>query len=657
MPSLPKLSTGGVALLPHLLPLFFLLILDCADVLGASLREHRLRGSEPDPQRGPPYLSPNADMLKALEYIESLHQQARAAPQEQNPLTPDYDTGVDEKQRTMLRLASPAQSQSQAGQGQDEQEEVEEEEEEGNEEDKTQEWLQAVLSTLEQSEKTPDPAPARQRLTGKSQRPAKGVEEERQEGGGAYPSPRQQHGSRAHRMYPPMFEDAEGERDEERRGADSESQFKRTNENVEEKYTPQNLATLQSVFEELGRLANGKAGHKRQANAEDDDDEEEENGADMFGVRTPDYDDVIGGEDWTPMEQIGTEEEERDPDLENDEEEYDDNDDDEDEEEENYQVKRSTQPGPGEDPDDITKLVDYYLLKVLEKTEEEQKRELEEEEEKSQRRSAARSQNGDIDPQALYQFIRISQKLQIPPEDLLDMLKTGETTKPDRTPQRNLAQTWMSGNLPRMEDKLTQVSSHKKNPPEKVYRWLPETQTSDIPEDVNTEDVLNILRLERVRNPKVVPLKQDLHATAPSRFGRQGGYTLSRARLPETSKDDYDDNVDEDELATYLAAQILTQYPVAANNKADHKRESQPPPSKEQPVLGQFEQAIQDYFDQIDSDKGALQKRQAETEDVGGAALSQPLDDDALLNILSIFDPEAEESEDKDLNAKTVKGM
>nr|XP_029529933.1 secretogranin-2-like [Oncorhynchus nerka] len=631
MPSLPKLSSAGMA---FLLSLLHLLLLGSGSAQGASLREHRLRGSELDPQRGDtPYLPPNADMLKALEYIESLRQQTGAsAPQEQASLTLDYDTtNMDtdsEKLLSMLRLPSPAQtSQSNIGQGQDQDED--DEGGEGNKENKTHEWLQAVLNTLQQTKKGPKPAPVRpsaaRHALGKGRRPAK--EEDSQVGEGvAYPWTHR--ASRPHRKYPLMFEDEEdGEGEEEGRVQGRESPFKRTNENMEGKYTPQNLANLQSVFEELGRIANAKAGHKRQTEDDGDDD--------MFKVRNLAYEDVTGGEDWSPLEeQVDKEDEERDNrqefdrGLEDDEDDDDDNEDDE----EIDEVKRSSQLGPREyDPDD------YYLLKVLEKTEqEERKRELEEEEE----------QKRELEEE----------------EDLMDMLKSGEMTKQDRTPLRTKAQSWTPNDLARVEDKLTQISSHQKNkiPPETFFNRLPETQTSNIPEEINTEDILKILGLGSVANQNVPALKkQKQHTSPPSRFyapaGKQKNDMFSEPNFPEKGKDDYDNTVNEDELSTYLAAQMLAQYPQTANQK---KRTSQPPSQDHQLVLGTFEQAIQDYFDQMDSDKSPPQKRQSDPkEDTGNMSQKQGLDDDTLLKILDYLNPETEEGEDTDFYAQTVKGL
>ncbi|KAJ7990600.1 hypothetical protein DPEC_G00302080 [Dallia pectoralis] len=642
MPFISKLSSTTMASL-CLLPLIFLLDPSC--VQGAALREHRLRGSEPDIRDGTaPYFPPNADMLKALEYIQSLRHRTRAgasAPHDPASLASNYDsTDVDaQKLRTMLRLASPSQTVlSQISQGQDEDQEDEGREE--NEEDKTQEWLQAVLSTLQQTENVPKPAPVRpsaaRHTLSKGQRPAK-LEESQVRDGITYPWA-EQRTSRPHRKYQLMYEDDEdGEGGGEGRAPGRESPFKRTNENMEGKYTPQNLANLQSVFEELGRIANTKsgAGHKRQTADDEDDDD------DMLRVRNLAYEDVTGGEDWTPMEeQMETEDEERVNRQEFDRGLEDGEDEDDEVEEEIDEVKRSSQMGPGEDdPDDITKLVDYYLLKVLEKKkEDEQKRELEEEVAREERKAAQTHHSDKVDPNAIYQLIQISQNLQIPPEDLLDMLKSGETAKQVRKPLRT--QSLTPNDLARLEDTFSKISSKKnKIPPATFYnRRLPKTETSNVPDDMNTEDILKILGLGGVGNKN-----QKHHPSPPDRIfsttGRQGGGNLfSDFNIAEKEKGDYDDGddddddtINEDETATFLASQM-----------------AQHPPRHNPLALGAFEQAIRDHHDQMDSNKSQTRKRLTEPE---------YSDDDTMLKILGYLDPETEETEDKELYAKTVQGM
>uniref|UniRef100_A0A672ZUV8 Secretogranin II n=1 Tax=Sphaeramia orbicularis TaxID=375764 RepID=A0A672ZUV8_9TELE len=544
--SKPFLLCFANPILLFLLALFF----SSPRVQGASLREHRLRGSEPDsPRGGNVHLAPNEDMLKALEYIENLRQ--RTSTDSHHP--PGYSD--NEKMRAMLRLASnPVQKKA--------------------------------------SSKPPSLRP---------DGAATGMKD------GVYPRMQlKQHGITPHKKLPLMFEDEEeGEGDEE--------------EDADEKYTPQNLATLQSVFEELGKLTGVKTNQKRQDETEEDEEEDD----DIFNVRNVAYED---GDllDWgLPQEQEDEDEEEVERDNRHEIErglDYFDDDNEENEEEandESYPVKRSNEPN------DAANLVDYYLLKVLEKTEEEeQKREIEEEEERAERRAAQYKDN--IDPRVIYQLIQISQKYQIPPEDLIDMLKTGENTSQDKLRKSNA--------LARPENKLFQTSPKKmyKTPEAKFYsRRLPERQRT--PEELRTQEILNILGLGGVENNNQAPLrKQKQHKSSLSRLytqptWRSGESAPTQRRLPTKLKDDYDDTVDEDELAAYLAARMLAQYPEPVyksnNNKASQKRDE-----GTQTMTGSFEQAIQDYFDQMDSDK--TQKRQTEDDERGGAEQMQSTDDE-----------------------------
>ncbi|XP_026174534.1 secretogranin-2a [Mastacembelus armatus] len=609
--------------------LLILLFFSSSAIHAASLREHRLRGSEPDSQSGNVHHAPNTDMLKALEYIESLRQRTGPDYQQHAPLSASHMDDA-EKLRAMLRLASnPMQSKD------------EDEEEEKGREDKSEELLQAVLSTLQQTEKASKPDSLQPSTEGIAMK-------------------QKQHGIIPHKKLPLMFEDeeeGEGDVQEEDEGPNMEHEnpFKRTNENVEEKYTPQNLATLQSVFDELDKLTNIKNMEKRED--EEDDMEEEDEGEDdhMPNMRNVAYDD-IGGDlaDWGPLQEQEEEEEEEEKERDNkrevdrgldyvdgNDEEADE--DDEEEDDENYLIKRSKHP------DDVANLVDYYLLKVLEKSEEEeQKREIEEEEKKRAERRVAQTQHrGNIDPRAIYQLIQISQKYQIPPEDLMDMLRTGETINQDKSPKTNkMAST---------QNKVSQISLKKtqKIPQVEFYnRRLPDRQKS--PEELRTEEILNILGLGSVEDQAPVR-KQKQHKSLLSRLhtqpmGHLGESTPTQRRLPSSLKDNYDDTMDEDELAAYLAAQMLAQYPnTMYSNKASQKRDEAGPS-----MTGSFEQAIQDYFYQMDSDKNSNEKRQPEDDDKGSETQMQGFDNEAVIKLLSYLNPETEEN---DTDAKTAQGI
>uniref|UniRef100_A0A665WGP8 Secretogranin II n=1 Tax=Echeneis naucrates TaxID=173247 RepID=A0A665WGP8_ECHNA len=613
MPSLPETCIATKLFLVCFASLLLALHLQsCCGVHGASLRQHKLQASESDSQRGN---APGADMLKALEYIESLRQRTDADSPQQQPLSAGYDASrLDdtEKLRMMLRLGSnPMQSKD------------EDEEEEGRE-DKSEELLQAVLSTLQQTEKASKPDSLRPGEEGEGPRDS------------VYPRVQQkQHGIMLHKKLPLMFEDEEED-------LEHESHFKRTNENVEEKYTPQNLATLQSVFDELDKLTNTRTSHKRQDeedDMEDDDEEEEEDDEDAFNVRNVAYDD-LGGDfafDWGPIQ-----EEEEDEDEDEEEERgnkheadrgldyVDDNDDDENDEEEDdetYPVKRSN------DPDDVTKLVDYYLLKVLEKTEEEQKREIEEEEEeekRAERRLAQMQYRDNILPRTLYDFIQISQKYQIPPEDLMDMLKAGEMTNQDRTRKID--------KLTRAQNKLSQISPKTLKVPEaKFYsRRLPDSRKSM--EQLRTEEILKILGFGGTED-RAPARKQKQYKSSLSRLHTESVPT--QRHLPGTLKDDYDNSMAEDELAAYLAARMPAQYLNPAFGKASQKRDE-----AGQSVTGSsLEQAIQDYLDHVDLDKSPKEKRQSEGGERSGGTPTEGFENEAVMKLLSYLNPETEDSD------------
>uniref|UniRef100_A0A3B5LE08 Secretogranin II n=1 Tax=Xiphophorus couchianus TaxID=32473 RepID=A0A3B5LE08_9TELE len=563
MPSLLQTSPCRPFLVYLACPLLISLFLTFTGVIGASIRDHRLRGTEPDSQEGDVLQAPDTDMLKALEYIESLHQRA--------PHTTERDIShMDDAEK--LRK------------------------------DKSEELLQAVLSTLQQTEKAARPALLRE-----------GGEEE----------------------------DGEGPR--------RESPFKRTKENVEEKYTPQNLATLQSVFDELDKLTGTKILQKRQDEGDDMGEDKAEEDEDVFNLRNAAYDDDGDRDliDWGPMDRQDEEEEEEEMDSNHEVDrglDYtDDNDeeveeDDEDDGEDSFPVKRSS------DADGVANLVDYYLLKVLEKTEEEeQKRELVEEEGgRIERRLPQNQYQDNIDPRVIYQLLTISQKYQIPPEDLMDLLRPRH--------QMNQGKLRKSNQLPRAESRF---SFKKATPAAKFYNVRPPSYVRKTPEELRTEEILKILGMSGEEEPAPAR-KQRQHKSSLSQLHTQPAGRLresapTQRRLPNTFRDDYGDTVDEDELAAYLAAQMLARYPKPAfsNNKATQKREE-----VGQSTTGSLEKAIEEYFDLMDKEKSPKEKRQSEDAERDGETQSQRVENEAVMKVLSYLNPETEESE-----AKTPKGI
>ncbi|NP_001410920.1 secretogranin-2a precursor [Danio rerio] len=462
-----RCCAAGVFLVPSLLLLPLLLSL-IHTAHGATLREHRLSGTEPVSYGPPSQLRPppSAEMLRALRYIQSLSERTPADPDQS-----DQDAEDDmESVRSVLKMASPTRRE---------------------EKDNTQELLQAVLTTLQQTEehmKTPQKVIAAPRYH-QFARPKQQVKVDTDDGN--YGRNSWAENRRRYREYPIMFED--------------DQPLKRTNENAEEQYTPQKLATLQSVFEELSGIASSKTNTKRS-----DDDEDDE---DLYRQRKMVLEDIMGTDDWTPLEeQMESEEEERERhgftrNLE---------DDDEDDD-----GKRSLQSDwlqtqrEEEEPEDMAKLVDYYLLQMLEKKEQEQQKRQEEDEEEEVEKKDEEEENveeREVKPmQSLSEILKISQKLRIPPEELLQLLRN-ENRKdlPGRTGY-----------------------AHKTFPSAPHRRPI---ETSDI-----AQDILSILEL----------------ASAAQQNQRPTQARNERYYERQTSRDDYDDTAgEEDELANYLATEM-----------------------------------------------------------------------------------------------------
>uniref|UniRef100_A0A3Q2DRP9 Secretogranin-2-like n=1 Tax=Cyprinodon variegatus TaxID=28743 RepID=A0A3Q2DRP9_CYPVA len=522
-------------------------------VEGASIRDHRLRGSESDSPEGDVLRAQDTDMLKALEYIESLHHRA--------PHILEHDASrMDdaEKLRAMLRPASdPKQSQ--------------EEQEETGSEDKSEELLQAVLSTLQQTEKAARPALLGAVPQGMST---------------TYPRMPQ----KAHRKLPLLFED-------------EESPFKRTKENVEGRYTPQNLATLQSVFDELDKLTGANILQKRQDEDGDMEEDETEDDEEMSNRRNAAYDDMDRDLlEWGPLDEEEEEEEESDSDHGAD---YiEDNDEDagnNDEEDDSFPVKRSS------DADDVVNLVDHYLLK---------------------RWLSQNRYPDNIDPRVIYQLLTISQRFQIPAEDLTGLLKPRE-----QTDDRKLRKT---NKLSEAERKFSKISSKKATPAAHVYNRRP-PYVRKTPEEQRTEEILKVLGIGGEEEP-APPMKQRQQNILTSQLhnhpaGRWREYAPTQRRLPHPFRDDYDDTEDQDELAAYLA-QMLNPKP-AFSNTAPQKRQE-----VGQSTTDSLEKTMEEYFDLMDKER-----RQSEDSETR----AQSWENEAVMKMLNYLNPEEEE-------AKTAKG-
>uniref|UniRef100_A0A3Q4BTX6 Uncharacterized protein n=1 Tax=Mola mola TaxID=94237 RepID=A0A3Q4BTX6_MOLML len=534
-----NISRGAVALLAFLLH-------GCA-VRAASLpRHHRLRGGESD--RPPAAYSPGSDLIRALEYIENLKQRSGGRPE-----PADYDQ-VD-KLKVLLQLASQ-QDDGPGSQRQD---------------ISAEQLMKALLRSLQDQggrdvKIGPASAPRNDRRTHrhrtKESDPPEGAPADYSE----YPRP--------HKKYPLMFEDEE-----------NSDAAKRATEDLDEQYTPQSLANLRSIFEELGKMP-AVGGQRRSAFGNDDDE-----GDGGFSPRNQAYEDVAGGEEWVPVEEreeteemVNKGHEEMDRALQSDQEEA-----------EREEVQRRASQNQ-EGADDDTKLVDYYLLKVLEMSDQTQKRDTAGQPRKRLIRPSI------VDPRTVKELLELSLKLHVPPQDLIDMLLTEELRKLHRDPQGSARYT--SGQSPKIRY---------------FSRRLP-LKNKPAPEDMDREDFLDIIGVETISNEYPVvqrPVKTSdripavtnpaanpapVKISPPS--GRRENLFLSELnKMPlkrqADGADDGDDDDVEDEVTTYLAAKILTEYP---NTIAKRDTQAQ---LKEQLRHDVYARALRDYLGQVNPDRPA----------------------------------------------------
>uniref|UniRef100_H3C698 Secretogranin II b n=1 Tax=Tetraodon nigroviridis TaxID=99883 RepID=H3C698_TETNG len=459
-----KLPAGRAAVL------LAVLLCGCAERAASLPRHYRLRGGESEGQ--PAAFSPSSDLIKALEYLENLKQRSGSRAE------PDYDQV--EKLKVLLQLASQqgeAPGERPPGPGTQRQ-------------DVTAEQLMKVLlqSLQDQGEKDLKVGPA-SRNDRRAHR-HRNKDTDTPEGGpadyGNFPQP--------HKKYPLMFEDEE-----------NPDASKRATEDLDEQYTPQSLANLRSIFEELGRMP-AVAAPKR--NVFGDDEEEEEGG---FNPRNQAFENV--GEEWVPG--------------------------------------RASQDPEGADDD--TKLVDYYLLKVLEMSDQTQKRDKGAEQRKRLIRPSI------VDPRTVKELLQLSLKLHVPPQDLIDMLLTEELRKLHRDSQAPARYT--TGQAPKIRY---------------FSRKLP-LKSKAAPEDMDREDFLDIIGVETISNeypvvqrPPKTPIPSDRIPVAsnpaspvkiPPPSGRRENLFLSELNKMPLKRQM------EDEVTTYLAAKILTEYPNSVSKR------------------------------------------------------------------------------------------
>ncbi|KFO20140.1 secretogranin-2 [Fukomys damarensis] len=546
---------GAALFLIHLVFLF-------SGAEAASLQRNQLLQKEPDLRLENVQRFPSPEMVKALEYIEKLRQQAH-----KEESSPDY---------------SPYQGVS-VPLPQKENGEESHLPESSRDSLSEEEWMRIILEALRQAENEPQSAPKESKsyaLNPEKTFPGDMTDD--------YETQQWPGRKLKHMQFPPMYE--ENFRD---------NPFKRTNEIVEEQYTPQSLATLESVFQELGKLTRPNNQKRERVDEEQKlytDDED-----DVYKANNIAYEDVVGGEDWSPVEEkieSQTQEEVRDS-KENTEK----------NEQINEEMKRSGQLGLQEDlrkeskdqqlSDDVSKLI-AYLQRLVSAM------------------GGGRSQNGQneervvrflekpLDSQSTYQLIEISRNLQIPPEDLIDMLKTGEKPGGPVEPVQEL-------DLPVDLDDISEADlDHADLFPSKMlsksgYPKAPgRAVTEALPDGLSVEDILSLLGMESTANqkPSYFPNyynREKVALRVPYGPGRSRLNQLPKAAwIPgaENRQVGYEDPNDKDqELGEYLA-RMLVKYPEIMN--ANQVKRVSSPGSSEDDVQEeeQLEKAMNEHLDQ-----------------------------------------------------------
>ncbi|NXD08946.1 SCG2 protein, partial [Nothocercus nigrocapillus] len=611
------------------LTLFFVLICS-ADA--ASFQQYQLLQKDPDYVMKNLQRLPNPDMIKALEYIEDLRKQTNKGEG-----SPDYNS-----YQSAPYLLQQKESKDQVHLPDNMRDSLTEDE---------SQWVKVMLEALRQAEKESKAGPKENKAYGLSSDniPA-GVTDDYE----AYKWP--ERWQKYLKM--PLGHYEESSRD---------SPFKRTNEIVEEQYTPQSLATLESVFQELGKMA-GPSNHKKERLDEDQklyaEDED-----DVYKVNNIAYEDVVGGEDWNPIEEkveSQTQEEIKDSkeEIDKHEEEIDD------------EMKRPGKLSFLEDEmrretkdqasEDISKLMNYYLKRLVGSAGNRKLRtgELEE-------KRAATFLDKQLDPQSIAQLIEISRNLQIPPEDLIDMLKAGEKKQLQSERLEAEQEVGFPEDLEEMsETNLGQSDIFKNNVNSKnEYMKQPlNVIPENLPEDLNIEDIVSILGTDNLANENPSYVLRRLNQEnglprLPYLPRRLKGHPFPKAAWIndlERQQTEYEKlNEKDEELADYLA-KMLAKYPEVINTN-QMKRAPVPAAENDLQEDEQLEQALREHLSQLGPQESAklaaLSKRLSVAGEPDDTQNRQYLDEDMLAKVLEYLKQEKSELERDHITKRAMENM
>ncbi|NP_001297609.1 secretogranin-2 isoform 2 precursor [Mus musculus] len=568
---------GAVLLLIHLI---FLI----SGAEAASFQRNQLLQKEPDLRLENVQKFPSPEMIRALEYIEKLRQQAH-----REESSPDYNPyqGVS----VPLQLKENGEESHLAESSRDALSE--------------DEWMRIILEALRQAENEPPSAPKENKpyaLNLEKNFPVDTPDD--------YETQQWPERKLKHMRFPLMYEENS-----------RENPFKRTNEIVEEQYTPQSLATLESVFQELGKLT-GPSNQKRERVDEEQklytDDED-----DVYKTNNIAYEDVVGGEDWSPIEEkieTQTQEEVRDS-KENTEK----------NEQINEEMKRSGQLGL---PDEENR----------------------------------RESKDQLSEDASKVITYLRRNLQIPPEDLIEMLKAGEKPNGLVEPEQDLELAVDLDDIPEADldrpDMFQSKMLSKGGYPKAPGRGMVEA----LPDGLSVEDILNVLGMENVVNQKS-PYFPNQYSQDKALMRLPYGPGKSRANqipkvawIPDVeSRQAPYENLNDQELGEYLA-RMLVKYPELLNTN-QLKRVPSPVSSEDDlQEEEQLEQAIKEHLGPGSSQEMERLAKVSKRIPVGSLKNEdtpnrQYLDEDMLLKVLEYLNQEQAEQGREHLAKRAMENM
>uniref|UniRef100_A0A8D0KXS1 Secretogranin II n=1 Tax=Strix occidentalis caurina TaxID=311401 RepID=A0A8D0KXS1_STROC len=610
---------------------FFFVLICWVDA--ASFQQHQLLQKDPDYVMKNLQRFPNPDMIKALEYIEDLRKQTNKGE------GPDYNS-----YQSVPYLLQQKEGKDQVHLADNIRDSLTEDE---------SQWVKVMLEALRQAEKESKVGPKENKpygLSSDNSFPA-GVTDDYE----AYKWP--ERWQKYLKMPLGHYEDSS-----------RDSPFKRTNEIVEEQYTPQSLATLESVFQELGKMA-GPGNHKKERLDEDQklyaDDED-----DVYKVNNIAYEDVVGGEDWNPIEEkveSQTQEEIKDSkeEIDKHEEEIDD------------EMKRSgklsfledeiRRDSKGQMSEDVSKLMNYYLKRLMGSAGNRKLRTGGEHEEKR----APMFLDKQLDPQSIAQLIEISRNLQIPPEDLIDMLKAGEK----KQLQSERLEAEQEVEFPEDLDEITETNlgqsdifKNNVNSKNGYMKQPPNVIPENLPEDLNIEDIVSLLGTDSLanQNPSYLlnRLNQENDLPRLSYIPRRlKGHPFPKAAWMndlERRQMEYEKlNEKDEELADYLA-KVLANYPEVINT---NQLKRVPVPASESNLQedDRLEQAIREHLSQVGPQEAAqlasLSKRLSMAGETDDTQNRQYLDEDMLAKVLEYLKQEKSELERDHITKRAMENM